>query len=149
PAEKEYIADIAPIEEPEEEEPLDIRLVLLPLFGTLGFVILYLVISRIISKVKFSKLDTDEKTRFLSRRNLKIMSVLGNPVNRGETLSEYNERMRGDYPKEALKFIANYERLLYSESEADKDDLDDAFSGNKVLLDILTKKRFIYRLFMW
>ena len=149
PAEKEYIADIAPIEEPEEEEPLDIRLVLLPLLGTLGFVILYLVISRIISKVKFSKLDTDEKTRFLSRRNLKIMSVLGNPVNRGETLSEYNERMSGDYPKEALKFIANYERLLYSESEADKDDLDDAFSGNKVLLDILTKKRFIYRLFMW
>ncbi len=108
------------LEEKEEEvkKGIDAKYVLLPIAAAALAVLLLLAIDRLFMEIRYSRMKEDEKYRYLVRRNLKILAILGYPILGGETLQEYRERiLKEKVEEENTAFIQEFEEYLYKENE--------------------------------
>ena len=128
------------LEEEDETVSLDPVVVLIPLLSVIAFLILFAVIGKLISRIRFSSLDKPEKIRRLSKDILSCLSLVGYKKESGETLSEFAERISPDMGEKAHKFADIYERLLYSEYVLKSSDLQDAFTCHDEAMKLLKKK---------
>ena len=112
-------ADIEDVEEEEEEvkKTLNPLFVILPILAAFTVVALLLAIDFLINRIRYKSMKEDEKYRFLVRRNIRILGILGYSLTDGETLEEYRARLlKEKLPEETLSFIGEFEEYLYKES---------------------------------
>lgn len=122
-----------------------LKMLALPLVGVLGFLILFMCISRIVTKAKYRHLSNEEKLRYLTAENLRLLKLMGYPMECGETLNEYRHRVDTFVNEENLIFISYYEELIYSDRKADESQIRRAEQIYQILKQQLRKKKWRYR----
>ena len=138
-------------EEPQEEEVkrhIDAKYVLLPIAAAVFVVLLLLAIDWIINRIRYSRMKEDEKYRYLVRRNLKILAILGYPLLGGETLEEYRYRLLKEKIEEQnVAFLAEFEEYLYKGDAGDGSVNIVALERNEERLsEIIKKAGFVKRI---
>ena len=92
-----------------------------------------------------------EKFIFLIKENLKLLRFLGFSVNKGETLSEYKERLlrseKYDFSVNS-ECISVYEEYLYADREITEDDAKLIEKAHSDLREFVGKTNLRYRLFL-
>jgi len=140
-------------EQPEEESDSDInekeevkrsfpfKLLVIPILTASFFGALYILANRLISAYKYRNMNNDEKLRFLTGRNLRILKLMGYPISDGETIDEFKTRVgeKSDGEIASFEYIEIYEKLLYSDYTVTDRDVEIA------VLDYETLKRAIRR----
>ncbi|MBR0119168.1 MAG: transglutaminase domain-containing protein, partial [Eubacterium sp.] len=107
--------DIQEEEPPEETSAVfDIPWygIVIPIGVGLVFIILAIVIAKMISSVRFGKLDEEDRFISLCKQNIRIISFIGFKLYKNETLHEFLTRLN-DAGLDAVSFIEEYERYLY------------------------------------
>lgn len=107
----------------EEEKKSDPIKVYLPLLAAVSFLVVCVLIDRYIRKYRFSRMDEQEKMRLLFRRNLKMLKWLGCGMEKDETLSEFAQRIKEDFPADIGESIAVYEEAIYGRRKVNEADL--------------------------
>lgn len=131
------------------KDKFDFKILLFPIVGLFTFIIMYIAISLLISKVTYNRRDNMGKILFLCRRNLRRLSRIGYGIKEGETLQEYHERIVNDIPGEILLFLLHYEKVSYSDIIVTNDMLNEVEIASNKLLRFVKSKKFIYRLIVW
>ena len=112
--------------------------------------ILILQIERIIRKIQYKRMCREEKFLVEAKRNLWVFAQLGYKRSQSETLSELQERIRGDYPqlfgeKQELVFLKGYQEYLYRKDEISEEILKESIGERKELLCLVRKEhRWFY-----
>ena len=85
------------------------------------------------------------------KENLKLLRFLGFSVNKGETLSEYKERLlrseKYDFSVNS-ECISIYEEYLYADREITEDDAKLIEKAHNTLREFVGKTNLRYRLFL-
>ena len=134
-----------------EEKKFDIRFIVIPVICVIGFLGLFFVLNRIFSKVKYQRMGQKEKFLHLTEENLKLLRFLGFSVNKGETLSEYKERLlrseKYDFSVNS-ECISIYEEYLYADREITESDAKLIEKAHNTLREFVGKTNLRYRLFL-
>lgn len=104
---------------------------------------LFLVVQRIVRKRRYRRMDVTGRFRILVSANMRILRMLGFRRDRGETLQEFRERIvdeRGCADC-GLRFIEDYEKILYGDKKAGPDMLQNAVEEKKALIKVLKEKK--------
>ncbi|MBR4093175.1 MAG: transglutaminase domain-containing protein [Oscillospiraceae bacterium] len=132
-----------------EEKKFDIRFVIIPVACVVGFLAVFFVLNRIFSKIKYKRMKNKEKFLYLTEENLKLLKFLGFSVNKGETLSEYKERLlrseKYDFSINS-ECISIYEEYLYADREITEDDTKLIEKSHSDLRGFVGKTSLRYRL---
>ncbi|MBQ7958443.1 MAG: hypothetical protein IJ330_01855, partial [Oscillospiraceae bacterium] len=132
-----------------EEKKFDIRFVIIPVACVVGFLAVFFVLNRIFSKIKYKRMENKEKFLYLTEENLKLLKFLGFSVNKGETLSEYKERLlrseKYDFSMNS-ECISIYEEYLYADREITEDDTKLIEKSHSDLRGFVGKTSLRYRL---
>ena len=133
-------------EEAGSEEPvpaeIDPLIFIIPTLAVIGFLLIFYIVSRSVSRRKYERMLPQDKFTYLTRQNFRLLGKLGFPIENGETLSEYRGRiMRSDRQdiKEQLGFIPLYETLLYSDREISAGDITAAEAAHTALRTLARK----------
>lgn len=137
--EKEVKAEIIKIEEPEEEPPFEWYYVAVPLACCLGFILLIILADKLITVIRFRRLDDEKRLKKICKRNMRLLSFVGLSLKKGETLEEFSKRAVSDVPEELLAFIVYYERILYSDVEDVGAMLEPVVANNRALCKYVRK----------
>lgn len=143
--------DVMMDELPKEKDKnyLYILYVVIPLICAVFFGVLYLLISRIIADKKYLKMNAEAKVRTMIGKNMRILKILGYPLEDIVTLEEYkcgimeNEELAGN-----TDFLELYEKLLYSDYEVSDSDVKEVEQNYLLLKNSLKAKGVIYRLYI-
>ncbi len=134
-----------------EQKKFDIKFVLIPVLCVIGFLGLFFILNRIFSKIKYRKMENSEKFLYLTRENMKLLIFLGFSVNKGETLSEYKERLlrseKYDFSANS-EFISIYEEYLYADREITESDAKLIEKSHSDLRGFVGKTNLRYRLLL-
>lgn len=134
-----------------EQKKFDIKFVLIPVLCVVGFLGLFFILNRIFSKIKYRKMENSEKFLYLTKENMKLLIFLGFSVNKGETLSEYKERLlrseKYDFSVNS-EFISIYEEYLYADREITEDDTKLIEKSHSDLRGFVGKTNLRYRLLL-
>lgn len=134
-----------------EEKKFDIRFIVIPVVCVIGFLCLFFVLNRIFSKIKYQRMGQKEKFLHLTEENLKLLRFLGFSVNKGETLSEYKERLlrseKYDFSVNS-ECISIYEEYLYADREITEFDAKLIEKAHNTLREFVGKTNLRYRLFL-
>ena len=125
---------------------MNAKMLVIPIVGVACFLVLFMVISRIVTNEKYKRLGFDEKLRYLTEENLRLLRLLGYPMETGETLSEYKGRISGLMSGQNLDFIAYYEELVYSDMQVSKSQILEAEQTYQALRELLKKSKWRYRI---
>ncbi|MBR3920409.1 MAG: transglutaminase domain-containing protein, partial [Oscillospiraceae bacterium] len=154
PPQKEDIphqSEMPPDEIITEEKKFDVRFIVIPVICVIGFLGLFFVLSRVFSRIKYQRMGQKEKFIFLIKENLKLLRFLGFSVNKGETLSEYKERLlrseKYDFSVNS-ECISVYEEYLYADREITEDDAKLIEKAHSDLREFVGKTNLRYRLFL-
>lgn len=132
-----------------EEKKFDIRFVIIPVACVVGFLAVFFVLNRIFSKIKYKRMENKEKFLYLTEENLKLLKFLGFSVNKGETLSEYKERLlrseKYDFSMSS-ECISIYEEYLYADREITETDTKLIEKSHSDLREFVGKTNLRYRL---
>lgn len=138
-------------DEDEKSGRFDARIFIIPVLSVIGFLLLLYLYSRIYSKIKYSRMDDDEKFRYLTRENLRYLKHIGYKIRTGETLAEYSQRLCGitEYDfKNYVAFISHYEKILYSDDCINPQHIEDVETTYNFLRNIIFKGKLRYRIKM-
>lgn len=110
-------------EEPDEEElaeeteesHIEWYRIAIPIAAGVLFTVLLFLIDWLIKKRRYQKLDDRGKALWQCRRCLQLLSRRGLGMLPGETLAEYEVRLKDLLPGREFAFCKIYERLLYSD----------------------------------
>lgn len=122
---------------------------IVPAASALCFLILFLVISRAVSRRRYSRMSRPDRFRYIALRNIRLLGMLGYPMEENETLAEYSGRLsRADSSDTAdcLGFIPVFETVLYSDREITDEDVISAEKTHDKLLRLVKKSRLRNRL---
>ncbi|MBQ5311726.1 MAG: hypothetical protein ILP19_06760, partial [Oscillospiraceae bacterium] len=129
-----------PEEEPVRTDPL---IFIIPVSAVIGFLLIFYIISRILSARRYRRMSPDGRFSYVSQKCLRFLGYLGLGMNENETLSEYRQRLitldRQDIT-DSLGFIPAYERALYSDSGITESDVGEAEKTNSTLRELVKKK---------
>ena len=143
--EEEKTAEEIPEEAKPEESPFFtpelLRLMALLFAFTAAFLAVLLSIGKAVSRRRFERMDRTGRLRYLSADCLGILRLLGLPLQKGETLSEYAGRISPLIGKEATAFIPLYEMVLYGDPDRLPSSLSAAFDSRERLMQQLKRKR--------
>lgn len=120
-------------------------LTLIPVFS-----LLYLY-NRIHWKIKFRRMNNDEKFRYLTQENFRFLKHIGYRIEIDETLTEYTEKLCAvqEYDiREYVAFISHYEKMLYSHIVIHEQEVSDAETAHAFLRNIINKGKLRYRIRM-
>ena len=133
---------------PEEKKEFPINFVLIPLAVAAFFGLMYILIFRIVSEMRFRRMDNDGKIRMLVTRSFRIIKIMGYSLGADETVAEYGARIAGGSEEIDISFLKLYEKLLYSEYVALDADVTQVKEAYEVLKKKLRKKKFRYRFYL-
>lgn len=136
-------------ENEQKTRHFDARIFIIPALCAAGFLIILYLCSRVYSKIKYRRMDNDEKFRYLTQENLRFLKLIGYSIETGETLTEYTERLRSikEYDfKEYVAFIFHYENMLYSDIHINEQLISDAEKAYYFLRNIIYKGKLRYRI---
>ena len=108
---------------------------------------LLLVLDNVWGRYRLGRMGPEEAFRLEAARNLKLLALLGLKRGERETLQELRDRGRiqaGPTETETfgqLRFIENYEHVVYGGRRADAEMTADAIAERKMLLELLKKKK--------
>lgn len=120
----------------------------IPLFCALLFGMLYLLISRVVAKKKYRKMNEEDKARTMISKNMRILKTLGYPLGERVTLEEFKKEIAEDKElAEHMGFIKLYERLLYSDHKVCATDVENVEREYELLKGIFKAKRKVY--YIW
>ena len=88
---------------------------LIPVMAVSLSLLVLLLIDRGIRRNRFEKTDDREKIKILFRRNLKLLQRMNLAMEKGETLSEYAQRIKEKIPVDITETIAIYEETIYGD----------------------------------
>ncbi len=99
------------------------------------------VLNRLIADYRYRKMGGEEKLRAEIRQNMQILAMMG--IKREEeTLEEFRKRVEDtSLDKGSLRFLENYEEIIYGSRTADQEAIDVAKKQQKELLLLLKKKK--------
>lgn len=144
----------APLDEiPQEEEKkvIHISYFVIPVLLAVFFGAMYLFINRLVTSYKYRRMNSEEKVRFLTGRNLRILKLLGFPISANETIEEYRSRVIGglkDSGETSLTFLQLYEKLLYSDYEVIESDVTLMEQDYDALKDEIRARGFRYKFYI-
>jgi len=146
--------------EPEQEAEEDtgrirrfLRLLGYALPVILAGYVLLLLADNAWGRYRYQRMSGEEKFKLEVSRNLKILALLGLERGEWETLQELRDRCRGriaqmedDVPEEAglagqLRFIENYESMVYGGRSVNEDMITDAVNERRALRELLKRER--------
>lgn len=138
------------IQEKDDEEPTHINplIIIIPSLSVLGFLLLFFIISRSVSKRKYAQMRPNEKFMYLAQLNLRYFGYLGFRME-DETLAEFADRiLQADRAELCahLDFIPIYETVLYSDREITTDEIKAAEHTAHALRSIVKKAKLRFRL---
>lgn len=133
---------------PEEKKEFPINFVLIPLAVAAFFGLMYILIFRIVSEMRFRRMDNDGKIRMLVTRSFRIIKIMGYSLGADETVAEYGARIAGGSEEIDVSFLNLYEKLLYSEYTAEEADVEQVKKSYEILKKDLRKKKFRYRFYL-
>ncbi|MBQ4310393.1 MAG: transglutaminase domain-containing protein [Oscillospiraceae bacterium] len=110
----------------EEKSGIDPLILIIPAAGVVCFLVLFYLVSRLVSRRRYSRMSSYDKYRFITAQSLRFLAHLGYRMEEGETLSEFRDRIAASDDKgikEQLGFIPVYETVLYSTRGITEDDL--------------------------
>lgn len=113
----EPITDEPDIPAEEEKSGIDPLIFIIPFAGVICFLVLFYLVSRMVSRRRYSRMNSYDKYRFITGQSLRFLGHLGYHMEEGETLSEFRDRITASDDtgiKEHLGFIPVYETVLYS-----------------------------------
>lgn len=138
---------------PQEESAIDFVIIVIPLLAAVGVFVLLFAISTFVAKYKYKKLTDDKKADSIISGNLKMLKNLGYPIARGETLSEYKDRLNqlsdAILNKEALVFIPYYEKKVYSDIVFDSEAINEMEKSKAIIIRALKNHRWFYKILYW
>ncbi|MBP0973387.1 MAG: transglutaminase domain-containing protein, partial [Oscillospiraceae bacterium] len=82
-----------PQEEPEASAP-DPLLFIVPAAAVLGFLLLAFLVGRLLARSQYRRMSTPDKFRHLTQQDLRLLGYLGFPMEEGETLAEFEQRVQ-------------------------------------------------------
>lgn len=137
-------------EAPKEPVNIDIRLILIPALSAVGFLLAFCLISRIVARKKYCRMESKDKLKYITQENMRFLGYLGFCIESGETLTEYKNRISisDAYDlSDHLGFISDYERLVYSDMEVSQQHINYAQATNKTLRGLIRKGKLRYRIY--
>lgn len=138
-------------EKKSKSRQIDVRIFIIPVLCAAVFLVLLYLYSRIHWKIKFRRMNNDEKFRYLTQENFRFLKHIGYKIEIGETLTEYTERLCTvqEYDiKEYVAFISHYEKMLYSDIIIREQEIADAETAHAFLRNIINKRKLRYRVRM-
>jgi len=115
--------------------------------------VLVLVLDNLFCKRRYGKLSPEGRFQIEVRRNLKILSLLGLERREQETLQELRERGSTRPGAEVLRFIEDYEDVVYGGKSAGKGMIEEAERDRERMLGLLKGERkwmyLLCRLKLW
>lgn len=133
----------------EPRRTIEVKYFLIPAVPALFFGVLYIVINRLITVHNYKKMDAENKIRFMTQRNLRILKLMGYPISVSETIDEYVQRVKNELDEdEALDFMNLYEKLLYSDYVVTENDVTHAEYCYEKLRVKLRKRGLRYRFYI-
>lgn len=118
--------------------------IIIPVLSVAGFLLLFYLISRLMSAGKYRRMSAHEKLRYLTKQDLRFLDCLGHGINEGETLTEYQRRLSSSDAQQIsglLGFIPVYETVIYSDREVTEDDVTFAEKTHDSLRRMVKKRR--------
>ena len=102
-----------------EEEGFRLRWyqIVIPLAAGIGFALMVYAADRALKKRRYRKLNERDKCIWICKRYLQFLKRKGAGLQPQETLEEYAERLKKDYPQADCAFLDIYQRILYSGKE--------------------------------
>lgn len=132
--------------EQKEEEPFQWKTLLYPAVGSVGFVFAYLILALLYEKLRYRKMNTEQKLSYLCRKNQRLLRILGMKRRPNETIAEFAERIRPVVSAQVLASLSEQERLLYANG-CSENGLLTVKEAHTELLQRAVKKHLWYRLF--
>ncbi len=102
------------------------------LIGIVSLLILVLIF-RVINRIRFNKLSSEQKVKILFKQNLRLLKRMGSGLKKNETLSEYALRLKNTRCSQTADIISIYEELIYGNLTVDENDVI-LFNENRKLL---------------
>lgn len=130
---------------------LDPMIFIIPSLAAAVFLLLFYIVSRSLSRGKYSRMSPNDKLVYLTGQNLRFLGYLGFPMRSGETLAEFSERIKQsdrDDIKQNIGFIPVYETLLYSDRGVTESDVAAAETAYRELRALAGKSRLRYGLLL-
>lgn len=143
--------DITVDETKHRSRQIDARIFIIPVLCVAVFLVLLYLYNRIHWKIKFRRMNNDEKFRYLTQENFRFLKHIGCRIEIGETLTEYTERLCAvqEYDiREYVTFISHYEKMLYSHIVIHEQEIADAETAHAFLRNIINKGKLRYRIRM-
>lgn len=143
--------DITVDEKKHKSRRIDARIFIIPVLCATVFLMLLYLYSRIYSRIKYRRMNNEEKFRHLTLENFRFLKHIGYKIEIGETLTEYKERLCGvqEYDiKEYIAFISHYEKMLYSDVVISEQEIADAETAHAFLRNIINKGKLRYKVRM-
>ena len=137
-------------EEPEQAG-IDPMIFIIPTAAVAGALLIFYIVSRLGSRRRYERMTPQDKFIYLMRQDLRLLGLLGFPLENGETLSEYHDRiMRSERTdiKEQTGSIPLYETVLYSDREITADDIAPAEAAHNALRGLVKKSSLRSRLLL-
>ena len=138
-------------EEPEEESKMSPLIFIIPSAAVLSFLLMFYIISRSLTRKKYKLMSSDDKFRHIAQQNLRFFGYLGVPMEEGETLAEFSDRIKSlqrQDIEEHLGFIPVYETMLYSDRKITAEDIQSAEKIYHTLRELVKKHRLRTRLML-
>lgn len=114
---------------------------LIPLGAALAFLMLFLITSFIITRLGYRRLGDAERFRLICKKNLRLLKHLGIVMEQGETLEELEIRARVILGVPELRFIRDYEAVLYAGRAADKNMCRIALDDRHMIYELIKERR--------
>ena len=136
----------------ESTQPgIDPMIFIIPTAAVAAALLIFWIAARFGSRRRYERMTPQEKFTYLTRQNFRLLGLLGFPLEDGETLSEYHDRiMRSESAdiKEQTGFIPLYETVLYSDREITVGDIAPAEAAHNALRGSVKKSSLKYRMLL-
>lgn len=124
-------------EENTEKEPFNYMVGVTIFIVIIVFSVVFLFIYRYTVAQEYKRLNTTARYKRIFWFNLGVLEMLGMPLGKEETLTEYYIRLLKVYDATKLEFIPKYEEIVYSNSTPGDDDLVDIAKCQKAIIEDL------------
>lgn len=128
------------------------QMIIIPVLSAVGALTVIFICSRAFSRLRYRKMENEEKFRYLTRENMRLLGYMGYPTEDCETLTEYRSRLLclpdSTLLTEHLDFISYYERLIYSDLTISDKQIDNAEQTYVFLRSIIFKGKLRYRIML-
>lgn len=145
------IYDVNLEEETQEKEKNYVYILyfVIPVICAVFFCMMYLLILKIVVENNYRRMNDEEKIYFMISKNLRILKILGYPLDQFVTLEEYSAKIACNADiAETIGFLKLYEKLLYSDYEVKVEDVENVEQNYQHLKNCLKAKGIRYRFYI-